>query len=251
MRRHSHQQTSQKVRADGEAAEGGFPKRAGEEEDILSEVRAPEGGGPRLEQLAETVERDGVGAGDDEELRPARPAAELGHPVKCGEHEQAPAGGEQAEGRRPDAFDGGDKSEGVEAVASDEAGDPGEEEAAEFAGGLAGAAQPFTGHEAEDHGGEVGDEVERLVAADVKDEGRRAQEKVEEPDVEGVEDVGVFVPRGGGCASCWADHAAVTPAPGAVLPPWRTKASQVRPRAAAAARACTRYPRFQHRKRSG
>jgi len=145
-----------------------------------------------FEDVSDPVGGDGVSADDEQREGPTGGAFEIDDVVEGGEEGEADAAAEEGPGRSPDAFDDGADAEEVEGEAGDdEAG--GELEVA--ADGCLGA-EELAGDEAQEHGGKRWDKAEGAVAAAMGDVGFWTREEIEEPGIEGDQEVVGFPPMG-------------------------------------------------------
>lgn len=149
-----------------------------------------------LPQVGDEVGGDGVHADDDEREGEGAVATLFDDPEEGRQEIEAEASAEERPGRGPDALDDGVDAEEVKGDSGGHERDTGEEETADGKAGGSGE-EPSTGDEAKDHGAEGGDEAEGEVSATVVDKRRGAGKEVEEPEVEGLAEVGVLVPVGG------------------------------------------------------
>ncbi len=165
-----------------------------EEEDVaLAEVGLHGLGEPDFQGVAHEVEGEGIHADDDEEEGPATVLLHIDELMKCGEEEHADAAAEEDPGRGPEVFDDGTDAAEVEGDAGEDTGHAGDEKSPD---GSVVVFDPGACDEAEDHGGDGGDEVEGGVAAEPADVRGGAGEVIQEPDVEGPACVAVVVPVG-------------------------------------------------------
>lgn len=146
-----------------------------------------------LPQVGDEVGGDGVHADDDEREGEGAVATLFDDPEEGGQKIEAEAAAEEGPGRGPDALDDGVDAEEMKSDSDGQERGTGEEETADGKAG-GGGKEPSTGDEAEDHGAERRDEAEGEVSAAVVDEGRGAGKEIEEPEVEGLAEVGVLVP---------------------------------------------------------
>lgn len=146
-----------------------------------------------LPQVGDEVGGDGVHADDDEREGEGAVASLFDDPEEGRQEIEAEASAEEGPGRGPDALDDGVDAEEMKDESDGHERSTCEEETADGKAGDGGK-EPSTGDEAEDHGAEGGDEAEGEVSAAVVEEGRGAGKEIQEPEVEGLAEVGVLVP---------------------------------------------------------